>query len=91
MVKSVELIKGGFDATYGDRTSSVINITTREGNKNKICASGNVSLVSFSGVAEGPTINNGSWIIGIRRTYFDLLFPRRVLPDYHYFDFNFKI
>ena len=85
MIADSEFLAGGFPAYYGGRLSSVLNITSRVGDykngklskKNPIKkymdfsrGSGNISLLSAKLLAEGSLLN-GSWILSLRRTYFD--------------------
>ena len=85
MISDSEFLAGGFPANYGGRLSSVLNITSREGDsKNGRLSennpikkywdfskgSGNISLLSSKILAEGA-LYNGSWMISGRRTYFD--------------------
>ncbi|MFQ6618243.1 MAG: TonB-dependent receptor plug domain-containing protein, partial [Fidelibacterota bacterium] len=69
-IKDAEFLAGGFPAEYGERISSVLRITTKEGNKNKFAGKGSISLISSKFMLEGP-IPGGSFIIAGRRTYFD--------------------
>ncbi|MDZ7647147.1 MAG: Plug domain-containing protein [Cytophagales bacterium] len=43
LLKNVELYKSGVPAEYGGRISSVLDVTTREGNKRKWGGSGGIS------------------------------------------------
>lgn len=54
LVKNVDIYTGGFDAVYGGRISSIMDITYRDGNTKKF--SGKVSASPFLGklVLEGP-------------------------------------
>lgn len=54
LVKNMDVYTGGFDARYGGRVSSVMDITYRDGNRQKI--SGKISVSPFLGkaVLEGP-------------------------------------
>ncbi|MCF7886542.1 MAG: TonB-dependent receptor [Candidatus Marinimicrobia bacterium] len=86
-ISDAEFIAGGFNAKYGNRNSSVLNITSREGNSRKKLLfknskfgdyfnlsglSGEVSMLTSKFLAEGP-VGNGSWMLAGRRTYFDKL------------------
>ena len=73
-VKEAELIKGGFNAEYGGRLSAVLDIKSREGNRNKFEGSSNISLLSGQTTLEGPFLN-GAWLFSTRRTYFDKVLP----------------
>jgi outer membrane cobalamin receptor len=45
-INNVELVKGGFPARYGGRLSSVLDITMKEGDKEKIKGEGSIGLIS---------------------------------------------
>ena len=78
-IKEAELIKGAYNAEYGGRLSAVLNVISREGNKNKFKGKVNLSLLSAQTTLEGP-FYKGAWVLSGRRTYFDLILPK-VLPD----------
>ena len=69
MIKTMDLITGGYSARYGDLMSSVLNIEYREGSKERIQGQANVSMTDFSGLCEGPIGENGSFILGARQSY----------------------
>lgn len=54
IIKMADVYTGGFGANYGGRISSIMDITTRDGNKNRL--SGKMSLSTFMAKAliEGP-------------------------------------
>ena len=70
-IKEAEILKGGFPAQWGNRLSSVINIRTREGNRNQFSGKLNVSQVSGKALLEGPTPWDGSWMVSVRKSFFD--------------------
>ena len=78
-VKEAELIKGAYNAEYGGRLSAVLNVISREGNKNEFKGKANLSLLSAQTTLEGP-FYKGAWVLSGRRTYFDLILPK-ILPD----------
>jgi len=72
ILKSVELYKSGITADYGGRLSSVLDVTSREGNLKKFSGSGGISPVTGRLVLEGPIIKERtSFLIGVRSTYSD--------------------
>lgn len=73
IVNSMELYKGGFPAEFGGKASSVLNIITKDGNKNKFNASAAISLLTGKVLLEGP-IPHGSYIISGRKTYSNSIF-----------------
>jgi len=54
IVKSANFSAGGFQAEYGDRMSSVLDIQTINGNQNRYGSSGSVDLLSANVMLEGP-------------------------------------
>lgn len=72
-VASVELIPGAFPARVGDRLSSAIGVTTRDGGRDRVRASGALGLISSRAGVEGPLPGGGgSFLLSGRRTYLDL-------------------
>ena len=68
MINSVEFYKGGFPAEYGGRLSSVLNIITKDGNKNRFSAKASSSFITGKALVEGP-IPYGSFIVTGRKSY----------------------
>ena len=68
VINNVELHIGGFSAEHTGKISSVMNMFTKEGNKNRISGSTSGSLMSIKGLVEGP-IPNGSFIVSGRKSY----------------------
>ena len=69
-LKEANLMKGGFPAEYGGRISSVLRLTSREGNSQKFSGSASISLLSSQSTLEGP-VGKGAWLLSLRRTYID--------------------
>lgn len=77
LIKNVELYKSGIPAEYGGRISSVLDISTREGNKRKWAGSGGISPITGRFALEGPiTKDKSSFLIGGRSTYSDWLLKK---------------
>ena len=95
-IKDVEFIKGGFDAEYGGRLSSVLNVTQKDGNRKKISGDATIGLISAQGGIEIP-VGDGSAFLSGRRTYLDLMQPvfklltDQPLPDFYFYDINAKV
>jgi hypothetical protein len=74
MINNIEVFKGGFPAKYGGKLSSIVAITQREGDKNKLKGALSYGLTDISGVIEGPLFdNNSSFIVTARKTLTDPL------------------
>ncbi len=67
-VSDVTLLAGGYQANYGGRLSSVLDVVTKEGNSKRYAGEGSLSLLAAKAIAEGP-IPNGSFLVAGRRTY----------------------
>jgi hypothetical protein len=74
LVSSVVLYKGGGPAEYGSRVASVLDVSLRNGDAEKMKISGGTGLVSSRLTVEGP-IKRGksSFIVGGRVSYTDWL------------------
>ncbi len=80
IIKDVELYKSSIPVKYGGRLSSVLNITTREGNKKTFTGSAGIGLITSRFNIEGPIKKNKtSFILGGRTTYANWLL--KLLPD----------
>jgi hypothetical protein len=53
-VSDVTLLAGGFPAKYGGRLSSVLDVTTKEGNSKRFTGDASASLLAAQGLVEGP-------------------------------------
>lgn len=70
VIKDVELYKSSIPAKYGGRLASVLDITSREGNKKKISGSAGIGVITSRVELEGPIIKDKtSFIFGGRTTY----------------------
>lgn len=97
VVKSVELYKSGIPAELGGRLSSVMEVSTREGNKKKFSASGGISPITGRLTLEGPIAKGKtSYLIGGRTTYSDWLLSRVDDPSIQnsegsFYDLNLRL
>lgn len=96
IVKDVELYKSSIPAQYGGRLSSVLDVSTREGNKKQYEGSAGVGLLTSRLNLEGPIVKDkSSFIIGARTTYANWLL--NLLPDQYknsrasFYDINLGI
>ena len=77
ILRNVEVYTGGFSAEYGGRTSAVMDVTTRDGNRKKF--GGIVSVNPFTSkiLLEGPLtkpkegVSNSSFLISGRTSYLE--------------------
>lgn len=68
IVNNLDFYKGGFAAEFGGRLSSVMSISTKDGDKNNYGATASASFMTAKLLLEGP-IPNGSFIISGRKSF----------------------
>jgi hypothetical protein len=92
-VKSVDFYKGAFPARYGGRLSSVIDITTKDGNMERWGGEFNLGLVKGGLNLEGPIVKNkASIMLSARRTWIDALWrPFTNDIGFNFYDVNGKV
>jgi hypothetical protein len=96
VVKDVELYKSTIPPKYGGRLSSVVNISSREGNKKELVGTAGIGPLTSRLEVEGPLVKDrSSFILGGRTTYADWLL--KLLPDQYnnskaaFYDVNLDI
>jgi hypothetical protein len=74
VIQDVTFLTGGFPAPFGTRTSSVMQITTREGDRRRTGGRATIGFAGAGVVLEGPLGSKqaGSWIVSARRSFLDL-------------------
>ena len=74
LLKTVELYKSAIPARYGGRLSSVLDVTTRDGNKKQFAGAGGIGPITSRLMLEGPLVKDkAAFIIGGRASYSDWL------------------
>ncbi len=102
-VKSVNLLSGNFPAEFGNRISAVMQLTTKDGRKDRFSGGGEISLISTKLFLEGPLTHNWTFFLTARRTYIDALISTGVklyelftgnesdfIFPYYFYDVNFS-
>ena len=73
-INDVNFYSGGFSAGYGDKLSSIMEISFREGNRHEFDGQLDLNFAGFGGMGEGPLFDKkGSWLLAFRRSYLDFL------------------
>jgi hypothetical protein len=70
-VDEISLQPGGASTRYGRGLGGVALVTSRTGRGDRWRVGGELSLIHAAAIAEGPGPQGGSWVIGMRRSYFD--------------------
>ena len=104
-VKNVTLYKGSFPARFGGRLSSVLDVTTNNGNDKKVHGNASVGFISAKLNVEGPIVKEKTtFCLSARRTYADFMLQplvRKMATDidgktkltagYYFYDLNGKL
>ena len=102
-IKNVTLYKGSFPAHFSGRLSSVVDVTTNNGNDKEYHGIVGVGLISAKVGVEGPIVKEKTtFSLSGRRTYGDLLMQplmglssamsdMNVTAGYYFYDANAKI
>ena len=74
VIENVDFYKSGFPARYGGRMSSVVDVTTRDGNFNDYSGTFSIGLIEGRFQMEGPIVKGKtSFNFGLRRSWLDVL------------------
>ncbi len=104
-VKNVTLYKGSFPARFGGRLSSVLDVTTNNGNDKELHGNASIGFISAKINLEGPIVKEKTtFCFSARRTYADQLMKplvARLAKDengktklqagYYFYDLNAKV
>ncbi len=78
IIRNTDVYTGGFNVEYGGRTSSVMDFTTRDGNKKEFGGKLNVNTLATKLMIEGPikkmtddTYSSISYILTAKKSYID--------------------
>ncbi len=77
-IRSVDIQSAGFNAQYGNRTSAILDIHTKDGNKNRTAGKLSVSPIMARAMLEGPLAKpkteDGSaitYLLSVKHSYLD--------------------
>ena len=95
VIKNAELYKGGIPAKYGGRLSSLLEITTKDGNAKELSGNGGIGLLASKLSLEGPIVKDkASFIVAGRRSYADIFMKQMEDLDgttVQFYDLNAKV
>lgn len=76
MAKDIEVLKGGYDARYGERVGGIVNINGKNGSKDKVSFNLVANNMTLNGLIEIPVQQKtGALVIAFRHTYYNLYNP----------------
>ncbi len=103
-IKNVTLYKGSFPAHFSGRLSSVLDITSNDGNDKRLHGNVSVGIIAAKVNLEGPIYKDKTTFnVSFRRTYFDLLMQPAIMSmsaieglgrtnaGYYFYDLNAKV
>lgn len=104
-IKNVTLYKGSFPARFGGRLSSVLDVSTNNGNDKQVHGNASIGFISAKFNLEGPIIKEKTTFnVSARRTYADFLLQplvaklavdengkTRMSAGYYFYDLNGKL
>ncbi len=74
LLQDVTFLTGGYPAPYVNRTSSVLQVTQREGSRRAFGGKTTVGFAGAGAIFEGPLgAGKGSWVVSTRRSFLDLV------------------
>ena len=78
MLRTADIYTGGFNAEYGGRISSVMDLTTRDGNKKRFAGKAGASSFGSNLLLEGPIVKqkspedgSSSFILSFKNSYLE--------------------
>ena len=96
-VEKFNILKGGIPAQFGGRLSSILEVNSKNADKNQTHLKGNFGVLSAAATLEVPVINKkSSLLVSARRTYVDLILKGlsnsieelKKQPNYYFYDLN---
>lgn len=73
LLQDVTFLTGGYPAPYANRTSSVLQVTQREGSRDRTAGQATLGFAGAGLIVEGPIREGrGSWIASVRRSFLDV-------------------
>jgi len=73
LLQDVTFLTGGYPAPYINRTSSVLQVTQREGNRQAFGGWATLGFAGAGAILEGPIDSGkGSWVVSARRSFLDV-------------------
>lgn len=75
LIRDVNFMTGGYPAPFINRTSSVLQIAAREGNRDQFSARLSMSILTGGVILEGPLgrRKKGSWVTSVKRSFLEAI------------------
>ncbi|MCF7823521.1 MAG: TonB-dependent receptor [Candidatus Marinimicrobia bacterium] len=72
-IERIDFFAGSFPARYGDKLSSVMDVSVREGNHSSHESKLSFDMAGFGASLEGPLSMNSSYLFSIKRSFLDFI------------------
>jgi outer membrane receptor for ferrienterochelin and colicin len=86
LVRDLDFYAGAFSAKYGDKASSVMEITNRDGSRERFRGDVSLGMAGVGGLIEGPAGSDASYIFSARKSFLALIISSTGLtavPQYY--------
>lgn len=77
-IRNVDVQTAGFNAQYGNRTSAIVDVTTKDGNKNRLAGKLSISPLMARAMLEGPLVKakkeggaSSTFLLSVKHSYLD--------------------
>lgn len=93
LIRSVDFITSGFKANKGNALSSIIEFTSKSGNRDRIKTRATLGTSDAGITIDGPMGKETTYMLSLRQSYLQFLFKAiklPFLPTYNDFQFNVK-
>jgi len=84
-IERIDFYAGAFPARYGEKLSSVMDVTLRSGNRDQHLGEININMAGFGANLEGPLSKGGSYLISLKRSFLDFVMLStgiQAIPEY---------
>jgi len=75
VLKNMEVLKGGYEAKYGDKVGGIVNIVGKNGSLQKPTFTFNINNTTINSMIEVPVSKKSSILAAYRQTYYELYDP----------------
>ena len=84
-IEKIDFFAGSFPARYGDKLSSVMDVSVREGSRESREAKLSFDMAGFGATFEGPINEQSSYLFSIKRSFLDFIIQQSglmAIPKY---------
>ena len=84
-IERIDFYAGAFPARYGEKLSSVMDVTLREGNSENHLQQMEITMAGFGFTTEGPINETSNYIYSLKRSFLDFVISSsglQAIPNY---------